>query len=209
MGSPGVKHLCRSGFAGRAPITRSPTTSTRSTNWSPRRCPGAMGGRVLLPPHPCRFVYPRDTAPLFGLPLCTTHPLHGRSHDRNGALWNVRQTGLDKLSTVREKLADLVCYREGINAHLIASIAEAHRSPGGLLMPHQSLLYAGRVHACANLAYMCTSRASSAAVRSALRRMRHPSPRRVRVNGSRNSTPSTTGGRPKTAANCWPLSAIC
>jgi len=56
------------------------------------------------------------------------------------------------LSTVREKLADLVCYREGINAHLIASIAEAHRSPGGLLMPHQSLLYAGRVHACANLA---------------------------------------------------------
>ena len=60
----------------------------------------------------------------------------------------------DKLSTVREKLADLVCYREGINAHLIACIAEAHRSPGGLLMPHQSLLYAGRVHACANLAYM-------------------------------------------------------
>jgi hypothetical protein len=77
-----------------------------------------MGGRVLLPPHPYRFVYPRDTAPLFGLPLCTTHPLHGRSDDRKGALWNVRQTGLDKLSTVREKLADLVCYREGINAHL-------------------------------------------------------------------------------------------
>ena len=76
------------------PITRSPTTSTRSTHWSSRRCPGAMGGRVLLPPHPCRFVYPRDTAPLFGLPLCTTHLLHGRSDDRNGALWNVRQTGL-------------------------------------------------------------------------------------------------------------------
>jgi 4-hydroxyphenylacetate 3-monooxygenase len=63
------------------------------------------------------------------------------------ALWNVRQTGLDKLPAIREKLADLVCYREGINAHLIVSIAEAHRSPGGLLMPHQWLLYAGRVHA--------------------------------------------------------------
>ena len=55
---------------------------------------------------------------------------------------------------MREKLADLVCYREGINAHLIASIAEAQRSPGGLMMPHQSLLYAGRVHACSNLPQM-------------------------------------------------------
>jgi len=70
------------------------------------------------------------------------------------ALWNVRQTGLDKLPAVREKLADLVCYRKGINAHLVASIAEAQKSPGGLLMPHQLLLYAGRVHACANLPQM-------------------------------------------------------
>src|SRR5271165_2655246 len=70
------------------------------------------------------------------------------------ALRNVQQTGLDKLPAVREKLADLVCYREGINAHLVAAIAEAQKSPGGLLMPHQSLLYAGRVHACANLPQM-------------------------------------------------------
>jgi 4-hydroxyphenylacetate 3-monooxygenase len=52
---------------------------------------------------------------------------------------------------VREKLADLVCYREGINAHLAASITLAQKSPGGLLMPNQPLLYAGRIHACANL----------------------------------------------------------
>ena len=70
------------------------------------------------------------------------------------ALWNARQTGLDKLQAVREKLADLVCYREGINAHLTASIAMAQRSPGGLLMPHQSMLYAGRVFACSNLPQM-------------------------------------------------------
>jgi 4-hydroxyphenylacetate 3-monooxygenase len=70
------------------------------------------------------------------------------------ALWNAQQTGLERLQAVREKLADLVCYREGINAHLVAAIAEAQRSPGGLLMPHQSLLYAGRVHACANLPQM-------------------------------------------------------
>ena len=62
--------------------------------------------------------------------------------------------GLDKLPAVREKLADLVCYREGINAHLVAAIAEAQTSPGRLLMPHQPLLYAGRVHACSNLPQM-------------------------------------------------------
>src|SRR5207302_6230478 len=70
------------------------------------------------------------------------------------AMWNARQTGLDKLQAVREKLADLVCYREGINAHLTAAIALAQRSPGGLLMPHQSILYAGRIFACANLPQM-------------------------------------------------------
>jgi len=70
------------------------------------------------------------------------------------AMWNAQQTGLDKLQAVREKLADLVCYREGINAHLTAAVAMAQKSPGGLLMPHQSLLYAGRIHACSNLPQM-------------------------------------------------------
>ena len=51
------------------------------------------------------------------------------------AMWNAKQTGLEKLQSVREKLADLVCYREGINAHLTASIAMAEKTPGGLLMP--------------------------------------------------------------------------
>ncbi len=70
------------------------------------------------------------------------------------ALFNVRQTGLDKQQAVREKLAQLVCYREGINAHLTASIAAAQRSPKGLLMPNQSLLYTGRVLACTQLPHM-------------------------------------------------------
>jgi 4-hydroxyphenylacetate 3-monooxygenase len=70
------------------------------------------------------------------------------------AMWNARQTGLDKLQPVREKRADLVCYREGINAHLTSAIALAQRSPAGLLMPHQSMLYAGRVSACSNLLQM-------------------------------------------------------
>ena len=47
------------------------------------------------------------------------------------ALFNVRQTGLDKQQAVREKLAVLACYREGINAHLTAAIALAEESPSG------------------------------------------------------------------------------
>ena len=70
------------------------------------------------------------------------------------ALFNVRQTGLDKQQAVREKLAVLACYREGINAHLTAAIALAQESPAGLLMPNQSLLYTGRVHACSQLPEM-------------------------------------------------------
>ena len=67
------------------------------------------------------------------------------------ALFNARQTGLDKLQAVQEKLAELAVYREGINAHLTASVTLAERSPSGLSMPNQSLLYAGRVLACSQL----------------------------------------------------------
>ena len=70
------------------------------------------------------------------------------------ALHNARQTGLQNNPSVREKLAVLACYREGIHAHLTASIALAEKSPGGLLMPNQSLLYTGRVHACSRLPKM-------------------------------------------------------
>ena len=70
------------------------------------------------------------------------------------ALFNVRQTGLEKQQAVQEKLAQLAVYREGINAHLTAAISLAEKSPGGLLMPNPSLLYTGRVHACTNLPAM-------------------------------------------------------
>jgi 4-hydroxyphenylacetate 3-monooxygenase len=67
------------------------------------------------------------------------------------ALFNVRQTGLEKQQAVQEKLANLAVYRETIHAHLTAAIASAERSPAGLLMPNQSLLYTGRVQACSRL----------------------------------------------------------
>ena len=52
---------------------------------------------------------------------------------------------------VREKIAQIACYREGINAHLTAAIELAELSPGGLLMPSQSMMYAGRVFASTQL----------------------------------------------------------
>jgi 4-hydroxyphenylacetate 3-monooxygenase len=67
------------------------------------------------------------------------------------ALFNARQTGLDKQQAVQEKLASLAVYREGINAHLTAAITLCEPSPGGLMMPNQSLLYTGRVLACSQL----------------------------------------------------------
>ena len=70
------------------------------------------------------------------------------------ALFNARQTGLDRQQAVQEKLAQLACYREGINAHLTAAIACARRSPAGLLMPEQSLLMTGRVLASSQLHHM-------------------------------------------------------
>jgi 4-hydroxyphenylacetate 3-monooxygenase len=66
----------------------------------------------------------------------------------------VKQTGLDQQQAVREKLAELACYRETINAHLTAAIATAKPSPAGLLMPNPSMLYTGRVHACTRLPAM-------------------------------------------------------
>ena len=45
------------------------------------------------------------------------------------ALWNVRQTGLDKQQAVQEKLAELAVWREGINAHLTAADRAGREEP--------------------------------------------------------------------------------
>ncbi len=70
------------------------------------------------------------------------------------ALLNVRQTGLDHVQGVRDKLVKLAVWREGIHAHLTAAIALGEKSPAGLLMPNQSLLFAGRVLAVSQLSEM-------------------------------------------------------
>lgn len=155
MGAPGVKHLCRSGFAGKN-ATDYPLASRFD------EVDTLLVLDDVLIPWEDVFFYRHTKAASFirgTLHRYSAFPyvlriLYTADMMIGAALWNARQTGLDRLQAVREKLADLVCYREGINAHLVAAIAEAQRSPAGLLMPHQSLLYAGRVHACANLPQM-------------------------------------------------------
>ena len=70
------------------------------------------------------------------------------------ALLAARQAGLEGQQPVQEKLSQLAIYRETINAHLTAAITLAERSPAGLMMPNQSLLYAGRVQAIGQLPAM-------------------------------------------------------
>jgi 4-hydroxyphenylacetate 3-monooxygenase len=154
MGAPGVKHFARSGFVGRASAMDYPLANKfDEVDFL------MVLDNVLIPGKTCSSIGTHAAHSISAARCIVTrrfhaaHSLRGRHDDWRGAL-NARQTGLDKLQAVREKLADLVCYREGINAHLTASIATAQESPGGLLMPNQSLLYAGRVLACANLPQM-------------------------------------------------------
>jgi 4-hydroxyphenylacetate 3-monooxygenase len=153
MGAPGVKHICRSGFVGRG----KPEDYPLSNKFDEVDTLMVLDN-VLIPWEDVFFYrytkaaqYIRSTLHRYSAFPYVLRLLYWADMMIGAAAWNCKQIGLDKMQAVREKLADLVCYREGINAHLAASIALAQKSPGGLLMPNQSLLYAGRIHACANL----------------------------------------------------------
>ena len=132
----------------------------------PRRRADPLGGRLVLPAHPAA-AFIRTTLHRYSAFAFVQRILTYADMMIGAALWNVKQTGLDKQQAVQEKLATLACYREGINAHLTASVAMAEKSPNGLLMPNQSLLFTGRVHACSNLHHMMHWPASCAVGRSA------------------------------------------
>ncbi len=156
MNAPGIKHICRTGFAGRAPAEDYPLSSRFDEVDSL-----IIYDNVLIPWEDVLFYRHTEAAAFIRATLhrYSAFPFVQRSlfvADMmiGAALFNVRQTGLDKNPAVREKLAQLAVYREGINAHLTAAIATAETSPGGLTMPNQSLLYTGRVHACSNLPAM-------------------------------------------------------
>jgi 4-hydroxyphenylacetate 3-monooxygenase len=156
MGAPGVKHMCRAGFAGRAPAADYPLANRFDEVEAL-----VVFDDVLIPwedvffyRHTRAAQFIRGTLHRYSAFPFVLRLMYVADMMIGAALWNARQTGLDKLQSVREKLADLVCYREGINAHLTASLAMAERSPAGLLMPQQSMLFAGRVFACSGLPAM-------------------------------------------------------
>jgi 4-hydroxyphenylacetate 3-monooxygenase len=156
MGAPGLKHICRTGFAGRGPAADYPLSNKFDevdtllvfddvlVPWE----------NVLFYRHTRAAAYIRSCLHRYSAFPFVQRILFIADMLIGAALHNARQTGLEKQQAVQEKLAELACYRETINAHLIAAIAVAEKSPGGLLMPNQSLLYTGRVHACSRLPAM-------------------------------------------------------
>lgn len=153
MSAPGIKHICRSGFAG-----------VRSEDDYP------LANRVdeidsmivfddVLVPWDDVFFYQHTKAAAFIratlhrysiFPFIQRH-LRYADYLVGFAHASARQTGTKMHQGVREKIAEVAAYREGINAFLTAAIELAEPSPGGLLMPHQPTMYSGRVFACTNL----------------------------------------------------------
>ena len=156
MGSPGIKHICRTGFAGRRPVEDYPLSNKVDevdtlVIFDDVEIPWE---NVLFYQHTRAASYIRATLHRYSAFAYTQRVLRIADLMIGAALFNARQTGLDKQQAVQEKLAQLACFREGINAHLTAAIAMAETSPGGLLMPNQSLLYTGRILASSELPAM-------------------------------------------------------
>ena len=156
MGAPGIKHLCRSGFAGRLPAADYPLSSRADE----------VDTMIVFDdveiPWENVFFYRHTRAAAFIRATLHRYSMYAFVHRHlrladlmlGVAYANAKQTGVTMHQGVREKIARLACYREGIAAHLTASIELAQDSPGGLVMPNQALLYTGRVHACSQLPEM-------------------------------------------------------
>jgi len=156
LNSPGLKFICRTGFAGRAPAEDYPLA-----NKFDEVDTIVIFDNVLIPwenvlfyRHTRAAMFIRATLHRYSAFAFVQRNLKLADMMIGTALFNARQTGLDKQQAVQEKLSTLACYREGINAHLTAAIALGEKSPAGLMMPNQSLLYAGRVFACSQLHQM-------------------------------------------------------
>jgi 4-hydroxyphenylacetate 3-monooxygenase len=153
LGSENLKFICRTGFAGRAPEKDYPLA-----NKFDEVDTIVIFDNVLIPwenvlfyRHTKAATFIRATLHRYSAFAFVQRNLKVADMMIGAALFNGRQTGLDKQQAVQEKLAQLAVYREGINAHLTAAIALGERSPAGLMMPNQSLLYTGRVLACSQL----------------------------------------------------------
>src|SRR5258707_138206 len=156
LGSAGLKFICRTGFAGRAPADDYPLSNRFHEGDTLVIFDDVLipWENVLFYRHTKAAAFIRATLHRYSAFAFVQRNLKLADMMIGAALFNVRQTGLDKQQAVQEKLAELAVYREGINAHLTAAIALAEKSPGGLTMPNQSLLYTGRVLGCSQLHQM-------------------------------------------------------
>ena len=156
MDAPGVKHICRSGFAGRAPADDYPLSNRVDEIDTLMILDDVLipWEDILFYQHTRAAAFIRTTLHRYSAFPYVQRTLSFADMIIGAALWNVKQTGLDKQQAVQEKLAELAVWREGIDAFLTAAIATAETSPNGLLMPNQSMLFSGRVHALTNLPKM-------------------------------------------------------
>ena len=147
MEAPGIKHICRSGFAGSKPAEDYPLTNRFDEIdtlivFDDVEIPWED---VLFYRHTRAASFIRATLHRYSQFAFVQRQLRYADLLVGAAYASVTQTGVKMHQGVREKLAELVCYREGINAHLTAAIEHAEPSPGGLVMPNQALMYTGRV----------------------------------------------------------------
>ncbi len=156
MNAKGVKHICRTGFTTRAPIRDYPLSNKFDEVDTIMILDDVLipWEDVLFYQHTKAASFIRATLHRYSAFPYVQRTLSYADLIIGAALWNAKQTGLDKQQAVQEKLSELAVWREGINAHLTASVAMAEKSPNGLMMPNQSLLMTGRVHALNNLPRM-------------------------------------------------------
>lgn len=156
LSAPNLKFICRSGFTGRAPVEDYPLA-----NRVDEVDTLLIFDNVLIPwedvlfyRHTRAATYIRATLHRYSAFAYVQRNIRLADLMIGAALFNARQTGLEHQQAVQEKLTTLACYREGINAHLTAAIAQGKPSPAGLLMPDQSLLFSGRVLASSQMHHM-------------------------------------------------------
>jgi 4-hydroxyphenylacetate 3-monooxygenase len=156
LGSPNLRFICSTGFAGRAPAQDYPLSNQFDEVDSLVIFDDVLipWENVLFYRHTKAAAFIRATLHRYSAFAFVQRNLKYADLMIGAALWNARQTGLEKQQAVQEKLAQLAVYREGINAYLTAAIALAEKSPAGLMMPNHSLLFSGRVHACSQLHHM-------------------------------------------------------
>ncbi|MGB1035814.1 MAG: 4-hydroxyphenylacetate 3-hydroxylase family protein [Candidatus Puniceispirillales bacterium] len=162
LNSPNLKFICRTGFAGaRGGCPRSDHRDYPLSNKFDEVDTLVIFDNVLIPwenvlfyRHTKAASFIRATLHRYSAFAFVQRTLKQADQMIGTALFNIRQTGLEKIPAVQEKLSHLAVWREGINAHLTSAIALGETSPAGLLMPNQSLLMTGRYHAMSNLANM-------------------------------------------------------